>query len=121
MNEKELKKLIDDVKKEENNKKYDIKTILEKIRKDNKETMTAMAKKLGYSHSYLSLIESGKRPIPKDFKDRILRNYILDKETTKKLKKDQIIKRNELFIDLSNVSKEKKEKLLEFLEENNFI
>ena len=116
-----LKKLVEEAKRENEDEKHDLKKILKQIRKENKETMTDMAKKIGYSHSYLSFIESGKRPIPKDFKERILKNYRLDEKTVRKLQKAEIIEKDNLIIDLTHVSKEKKNKLINFLGENDML
>jgi HTH-type transcriptional regulator, competence development regulator len=58
---------------------------LRKLRIDTSERVTDMAKRLGISAAYLSLIENGTREVPSDFSYRIWKEYRLSPEQTGKL------------------------------------
>jgi len=54
--------------------------ILKKIRIDHDEVLADMAKKLKISTSYLSAIETGKRPLPKGFLAKLRKLYAVPDE-----------------------------------------
>jgi transcriptional regulator with XRE-family HTH domain len=59
---------------------------LRKLRIDRSETISDMARKLGISAAYLSLIENGGREIPSDFSYRIWKEYNLNNGETECLR-----------------------------------
>lgn len=60
--------------------------ILKIIRVKNDENLQEMAKKLNCSSSYLSFIENGKRKVPGDFYDNVIKNYDLSDDEKKRIK-----------------------------------
>lgn len=58
---------------------------LKKIRIDNDQVLKDMANSLGITASYLSAIEHGKREIPTDMINKLVKQYVLDSNTIKKL------------------------------------
>lgn len=57
------------------------------LRKQRKETLEDAAEKLGVSISYISAVEHGERPIPKNWDGLIIRNYSLSKNEEVQLHK----------------------------------
>lgn len=60
---------------------------LKKLRIDHNELQKDMAEKIGITGSYLSLIELGKRNIPKDAVSKIIKHYNLTDNQKLELKK----------------------------------
>lgn len=58
---------------------------LRKLRIDEDESAEEMASKLGVTKSYLSLVETGKRTVPKKWIDLITKNYELSTFQLKEL------------------------------------
>ena len=58
---------------------------LRKIRIDNDEISSDMARKLEISVSYLSAIENGKRNIPKNFAEKLFKIYQLSDNDKEKI------------------------------------
>lgn len=59
---------------------------LRKLRIDRGETMRDMAKKIGVSTSFLSVVETGKKPIPENFICRIQSAYTFTSSQIAELK-----------------------------------
>ena len=58
---------------------------LRKLRIDRGELIIDMARKLGKSASYISSIETGKRTVPEDMIDLVVKNYGLNTADRKRL------------------------------------
>lgn len=58
-----------------------------KLRLDNSEFLFDMAKKLRVSSAFLSAVETGKKAVPKDFKEKITNLYKLNKSQIEELDK----------------------------------
>jgi len=77
-----------------------------------------MAKKLGFSPSYLSSIENGKRNIPANIEAIILDHYNFSDEEKEKLHNVIIESSNTLKIELSNFDDNKKKLMLTMAQED---
>ncbi len=77
---------------------------LRKLRIDYDDTIVGMANKLKISTSYLSAIESGKRNIPSDMVDCIVKIYGLSIERRDELRQAEAESSTNIDIDLSKVS-----------------
>lgn len=74
---------------------------LRKIRIDESEVLSEMAKRLGISIAYLSSIESGTRNIPVDFVQRIKKAYSLDADQQKLLELAKIQSEKKIVMDFT--------------------
>lgn len=81
---------------------------IRKIRLDKGLTMATMAKTVGYTTAYLSVIEQGKRKIPKNLTQDIINHCELSNEQAAELQKAEHLSRKSIEIDLSNVAPDKK-------------
>jgi transcriptional regulator with XRE-family HTH domain len=88
--------------------------ILRKLRLDYNEVLKNMADRLGFSSSYLSAIEVGKRNIPGDFIERLTALYGLTADQEKELERAKTQRMNEVPLQLDNASLQKKEFALMF-------
>ncbi len=77
---------------------------LRKLRIDRGEIIKTMAENLGYSPSYLSAIEMGRREVPKDLVDKVVEIYDLEELEAKRLIKARNETINTVNIDLKNAS-----------------
>ena len=88
--------------------------VLRIIRINNNEILKDMAQKLGVTTSYLSAVETGKRNIPHDWSDKIIRLYGLNPEESANIKDAGWKSTNQLKIDIKEAEKSKREMALEF-------
>ncbi|MCG6839337.1 helix-turn-helix transcriptional regulator [Fusobacterium nucleatum] len=88
--------------------KGDLSKFLAIKRIENNENLFDMAKKLDISLAYLSSIENGKREIPKDFFEKIKKNYSLNLSEEEKLKKI-ILYTKKIVIDMKELSEDRKD------------
>lgn len=82
---------------------------LRKIRIDNDEISSDMARKLEISISYLSAIENGKRNIPKDFAEKLFKVYQLSENVKEKILQAISIYSGEMRIRLDSLNEKQKE------------
>ena len=71
-----------------------------KLRVDNDEYLVGFSRKVGRSISYLSKIETGKRMVPPDLVERIMKAYTLDVKDRVALKQS-VKSHNETYIALN--------------------
>ena len=88
--------------------KGDLSKFLAIKRIENNENLFDMAKKLDISLAYLSSIENGKREIPKDFFEKIKKNYSLNLSEEEKLKKI-ILYTKKIVIDMKELSEDRED------------
>ncbi len=88
--------------------------ILRKLQIDREETLGDMAERLGYTSSYLSAIEKGKRPAPVGFTGRLAALYSLsaDAERSIAAAADKTVRN--VKVDLEATSDVKREAALVF-------
>ncbi len=87
----------------------DVGRFLRKLRLDNNEVLFDMAKKLECSSAFISAIELGKRPIPYDLQQKLIKIYNLSEDQQKDFQRaiDQSAKSVTIgFDELSDNSKE---------------
>jgi toxin-antitoxin system, antitoxin component, xre family len=94
--------------KEEKIMKGDLSKFLAIKRIENNENLFDMARKLDISIAYLSSIENGKREIPRDFFEKIKKNYNLNLSEEEKLKKI-ISYTKKIVIDMKELSEDRKD------------
>ncbi|HGT1766149.1 TPA: helix-turn-helix domain-containing protein [Clostridioides difficile] len=88
--------------------------ILRKIRIDNDETLKDMSEKFNVTSSHLSAVETGKRSIPKQWQDIIVKEYNLNENETNQLKKSILHSATEVKIDTIDLNKDEKELVFAF-------
>lgn len=88
--------------------KGDLSKFLAIKRIENNENLFDMARKLDISIAYLSSIENGKREIPRDFFEKIKKNYNLNLNEEEKLKKI-ISYTKKIVIDMKELSEDRKD------------
>lgn len=88
--------------------KGDLSKFLAIKRIENNENLFDMARKLDISIAYLSSIENGKREIPRDFFEKIKKNYNLNLSEEEKLKKI-ISYAKKIVIDMKELSEDRKD------------
>jgi transcriptional regulator with XRE-family HTH domain len=72
-----------------------------------------MAQKLNMSPSYLSTIENGKRNIPPDMEELLIRVYNLSEKDKAKLRKAMVDSSDTVKIDLTDLAEKKKQMIYE--------
>jgi len=77
-----------------------------KLRIDRGELMKDMAKKIGVSAAYLSAVEVGRRKIPKEWLEKIGREYCLNVEQRAELKKAYDESKTEVKINIGDLSED---------------
>lgn len=82
---------------------------LRKIRLDRDELLRDMADKLDVTVAYLSAVENGKRKVPDEWIPKIVDLYELDDDVAEKLQKFAYEERNDLKLNLSNITSEQRE------------
>lgn len=90
---------------------------LRKLRIDCGELLRDMADNLGCTASYLSAIETGKRPVPVDWIERITDKYNLDDERASELKTAAMAEIRTVRIDVDSLLGKKKETAILFARE----
>ncbi|EGT3953470.1 TPA: helix-turn-helix transcriptional regulator [Clostridioides difficile] len=88
--------------------------ILRKIRIDNDETLKDMSEKFNVTSSHLSAVETGKRSIPKQWQDIIVKEYNLNENETNQLKKSILHSATEVKINTIDLNKDEKELVFAF-------
>ena len=88
--------------------KGDLSKFLAIKRIENNENLFDMARKLDISIAYLSSIENGKREIPRDFFEKIKKNYNLNLSEEEKLKKI-ISYTKKIVIDMKELTEDRKD------------
>ncbi|HBF5866279.1 helix-turn-helix domain-containing protein [Clostridioides sp. ZZV14-6044] len=88
--------------------------ILRKIRIDNDETLKDMSEKFNVTSSHLSAVETGKRSIPKQWQDIIVKEYNLNENETNQLKKSILHSATEVKINTTDLNKDEKELIFAF-------
>lgn len=88
--------------------------ILKKIRLENGQVLKKMADSLQVTSSYLSAVENGKRPMPKEWLGKLKESYSLNDEIVEaiRLASDKLAK--SVKISLENTSDEKRDVALVF-------
>lgn len=85
-----------------------------KIRIENEERLEDMAKKLGVSSTFLSMVENGVKKPPKNWIEKFLSIYELDKKQEQEFRDCVFEAVNNKSIDLSSYSKDDRDLLLLF-------
>ncbi|MDR2654230.1 MAG: helix-turn-helix transcriptional regulator [Mycoplasmataceae bacterium] len=88
--------------------------ILKIVRFDHDEILFTMSRKLGISSAYLSAIENGKREIPSDFVAKLTKLYSLDEKTINQINEIVAKKSQNVKINISNSSANKKTLAINF-------
>ena len=87
---------------------------LRRMRIDNDESITAMAEKIGYSTSFLSAVELGKKSVPPDMISELQRSYALNNEQVEELSKMASQELNSVRISAEEHTQEGKQTLFAF-------
>lgn len=90
---------------------------LRKMRIDCGEIIKNMADKLGCTASYLSAVETGKRPVPDEWVDKIVELYNLDSDDAQKLRTESMAEAKSIKIDINNLFGNKRETAILFARE----
>lgn len=85
-----------------------------KLRIDRGELLADMAKELGVSSAFLSKVENGGKKPPKDWREKIISTYQLDKEKIVELDNCLFEAMNHDSIDMSGYSDDNRNMLLSF-------
>lgn len=83
--------------------------MLRTIRLDRDELLRDMAEKLGVTVAYLSAVENGKRKVPDEWIPKIVDLYELDDDVAEKLQKFAYEERNDLKLNLGNITPDQRE------------
>lgn len=94
----------------------ELRKFLSKLRIDHGQSLIKMSEKIGYSASYLSLIERGERTIPKGFVQKIAEIYKLNQAQSIALIKAISKSTSEIVIDMKSLNAEQKELTVLFSE-----
>ena len=78
--------------------------MLRTIRLERDELLRDMAEKLGVTVAYLSAVENGKRKVPDEWISKIIALYDLDDYLAERLQRFAYEERNDLRLNLSNVT-----------------
>lgn len=81
---------------------------LRKLRIDQGENLSDMAKNIGVSASFLSAVETGKKRIPDSFLPRILRSYSLTAPQATSLRKSIALSTDQICLSLNAADDQKK-------------
>lgn len=87
--------------------------LLRIIRVNSGDSAKEMAAKLNMSPSYLSTIENGKRNIPPDMEELLIRAYTLSEKDKAKLRKAMVDSSDTVKIDLTDLAEKKKQMIYE--------
>ncbi|HBH4034382.1 TPA: helix-turn-helix transcriptional regulator [Clostridioides difficile] len=85
-----------------------------KLRHYNNEFLEDMSKKLNVAPSYLSMVETGKRNIPKEWQDTIVEKYNLSNNEMEDLKIAILHSKKEIKIETTDLNKDEKELIFAF-------
>ena len=84
------------------------------LRIKNGEVLADAKDFLGVSTAFISSVENGKKNIPDDWADKIIKHYCLNKKEEKELRNSIDASRNAVKIDLAKASQLKKEVAIQF-------
>lgn len=87
---------------------------LRKLRLDRDEYLKDMADKLDVSVAYLSAVETGKRKIPDNFVDKIVKAYNLSDKDADMLNELKELSASEVRVPLTDKTQKQKEAILSF-------
>lgn len=87
---------------------------LRKIRLDRDLLLKNMADDFGFSSSYLSAIENGKKEIPKDFIEKLKVTYDLSAEEIAKLEVSAIESQSSIAFNISELNKTQQDFMFSF-------
>lgn len=87
--------------------------LLRIIRINSGDSAKDMAQKLNMSPSYLSTIENGKRNIPPDMEELLIKAYNLSDKDKTKLRKAMVDSSDTVKIDLTDLAEKKKQMIYE--------
>ena len=87
--------------------------LLRIIRINSGDSAKDMAQKLNMSPSYLSTIENGKRNIPPDMEELLIKAYNLSGKDKEKLRKAMVDSSDTVKIDLTDLAEKKKQMIYE--------
>lgn len=82
--------------------------VLRIIRINSGDTAKIMADKLGISVPYLNAIENGRRDIPSDLSDKVIKAYALSEKDKKNIKNAEVSLKERVKIDLTELSEKKR-------------
>ena len=88
--------------------------LLKEIRIHNKDILKTMADKLGYSSTFLSAIENGKKKVPDNFYDKVISNYSLSEEEKGALDEAILVANQKVNIDISDKEMSKQRLAISF-------
>lgn len=91
--------------------------ILRKMRIDCGEIIKNMADKLGCTASYLSAVETGKRPVPEEWAEQIVTFYALSDSAAQELRNASMAEAKSIKIDMNNLFGNKRETAILFARE----
>ncbi len=92
-----------------------------KLRIDNSEILSDMARRLGVSSAFLSKVENGLKKPPKNWEEKIGELYNLDSEAKEKLKEAFFEALNYDSLDMTSFSEDNRSMLLSFARKLNVM
>lgn len=92
-----------------------------KLRIDNSEILSDMARRLGVSSAFLSKVENGLKKPPKNWEEKIGELYNLDSEAKEKLKEVFFEALNYDSLDMTSFSEDNRSMLLSFARKLNVM
>lgn len=78
--------------------------LLRKLRKENGESLQSLATKLDVGVPFLSLIENGKKLVPVEYGDKLIKIFNLNQETAIELRNSIDYSNKKISIDLGNMN-----------------
>lgn len=81
---------------------------LKMLRIEQGEVLFDMAKRLGFSSSYLSAIEVGKRKVPEGLIEKIIIEYKLDNSWEVRLQNAKVLTESSIKLELNDVTPEQR-------------
>ena len=92
--------------------------LLQVIRENSGDSARTMAKKLNMSPSYLSTIENGKRNIPEEMSDMLIKTYNLSDDDKVKLRNAMAESSGIVKIDITDLAEKKKQMIFDITNHN---
>ena len=86
--------------------------VLKIIRINSGDTAKVMAERLGISVPYLSAIENGRRDIPTDLPDKLIKAYNLSERDQQKIRDAVVTSKDKVKIDLTDLAEKKRRVIL---------
>ena len=88
--------------------------LLRKLRKENGESLQSLATKLGVGVPFLSLIENGKKLVPVEYGDKLIKIFNLDPDSAIELRDSIDYSNKKISIDLEKMNELQKEVSITF-------